>query len=974
MIPFEGCINYRLLEKEHLSDINATAFTLVHEKTGAKVCLLQNDDKNKSFIIGFKTPESSSTGVAHILEHSVLCGSEHFPVKDAMTEVGKGSLNTFLNAYTYPDRTLYPVSSCNDADFKNLCHVYLDAVFYPRVHKDERIFKQEGWHYELKDADDELKINGVVYNEMKGVYSSPDQALSSYLMFSLFPDTQYGFESGGDPDTIPDLSYEDFLSFHKKYYHPSNSRIYLYGDMDFCEMLNFIDEEYLSKFDEIGINSEVKLQSPFKAPVRLEKTYSLSEDSEEENGTFLTYNVVCSDYSDIKTTEIMNVINYALCSVPGAKLKERLIDAGIGTDVYSTIETDVCQKFFSIVAENAKAEDEEKFVRIIEDTIKEIISEGFDKKTLEASITSSEFVYREADFATFPKGIAYGMMIFDQWNYSNNDIFNSLKSNAIYKELRNGINEGLFEKTLEERVLNNTHKTIFVFKPEKGLQARKDEAFKEEMRSLKNSFSKEQILDIVRETQELKAYQEEADSEEALATIPHLKLSDMEKETERFDYEITDFCGVREVKIERFTNGIIYACLGFNINSLPEKYYPALCLLKILLGFMDTENYKYGDFVNEVNIVSGGLSGTYTMYPDGLDPDKYNLDFEVRFKSFYNRIEDCFKLINELLFTTKYDNKKRIKELLLESKTRIESFMMQSGHVVAIQRGISYFDSYSAINDKIAGYSQYLTIVDMIRHFDERIDTLIAEMKEVMKLSLNKKNLILCITGEERGISKFNECARTFLDSLDSFEDENVFKTAEYTKKNEAFITPGTVDYLALTGNYRRHGLGYSGRLNILREILSTEYLWTKVRLQGGAYGCMCGFRRNGESFFVSYRDPHARETLEAYKGAVSYIKNFDPQGDELDNYIISTIGSLDTPLTPSLVSYKVYNMLRSGITFDMLQKERDEILSSTPENIRELAKYIEAIVDDCGVVSVGGESIIKRDQDLFMEVKPLIS
>jgi len=514
---------------EKLTDIDSVAYVLRHDKTGARVCLIANDDENKSFMIGFRTIPTDSTGVPHILEHSVLCGSERYPVKDAMTEVGKGSLNTFMNAFTYPDRTLYPVASCNDKDFSNLVKVYLDAVFKPQVYTKPNTFKQEGWHYELESEDGEVTINGVVYNEMKGVYSNPEDVCQCYTNFSLFPDTQYGVESGGDPKCIPNLTYEEFLEFHKRLYHPSNSRIFIYGDVDFEAKLKYIDEEYLSKYEKIDPDTEITLQKPFEAPVYITKEYSLGEGDDEKDSTFLTYNVVCADYREVETQEAMSVINYALCSVPGAKLKERLIDAGIGKDVYSTINSEIGQPVFSIVAQNANAEDEDKFVNIIEDTMREIIAEGFDRKTLEASITRQEFSYREADYGYYPRGIVYGMFVFDSWNYSDEDLFTSLRQNALFKDLRKHLSDDFYEKTLEERVLNNPHKTILKLVPVKGLGKKQDEELKAKLKAYKDSLSKEEILKLIEETKELKAYQEATDTPEALATIPTLSIDDVDK-------------------------------------------------------------------------------------------------------------------------------------------------------------------------------------------------------------------------------------------------------------------------------------------------------------------------------------------------------------------------------------------------------------------------------------------------------------
>lgn len=973
MKEFNGHKSYTLVSKEILSDIDTTAYTLRHNRTGARIVLLQNDDENKSFIIGFKTPQNNSTGVPHILEHSVLCGSEKYPVKDAMTEVSKGSLNTFLNAFTYPDRTLYPVASCNDKDFQNLVSVYLDAVFFPRVLKEKRIFMQEGWHYELENADSPVTYNGVVYNEMKGVYSSPESVLASYIQFSLFPDTQYGVESGGDPNFIPDLTYEDFCNFHKKLYHPSNSRIYLYGDMDFYEKLDFIDEEYLSKFDSIIPDSEVKIQEKFSKPVRLVKEYSITDHDEEKDATFLSYNVVCSDYTDPKTTEVMNAINYALCSVPGAKLKERLLDEGIGKDVYSEITTDVCQKIFSIIAQDANPEDEDRFVSIIEETMKEIIEEGFDKKALEASITSSEFSYREADYGYYPKGIAYGTLTFEQWLYSDDDIFTNLKLNTLYGELRKGISDGLFERTLEECVLNNPHKSILIMKPRKNLSKENENLTAKKLEEFKASLSDEEMADIINSTIDLKKYQEESDSEEALLTIPTLSIDDIKKEINKCVYSVENLKGINEVYAEEKTNGIAYFTLAFMADRLPKRLLPALSVLKTLLCMVDTKTYSFGELINESNIKSGGISTYTSIYKDRKNTDKYNLNFEVRAKSLYEYLPDTFELIKEILFTSKLNDKKRVKENLEQSKVRIQGFMMQSGHVVAIGRAASSGSDSSALNEILSGMGQYRYIESLLADFDNCFDSLVHDMEEVLKILLTKDNLEVSVGAEKSGKELFDKCLGDFIDLLPDKSSAVETEHVCCVPGNEAFSCSSMVQYAAVCGNFiKTSKLPYKGSVQVLKSVLNTDYLWTTVRLQGGAYGCMCAFGVNGDSMMVSYRDPNLKKTYEAYEKASEYIKNYEGDEEEVARYIISTIGDFDSPLTASMKTARAYNFYKSGITNEEKQRERNEILATTPEELRSLHVYIDAVLKAGLYSCVGGEEILGSEGTMFDKITPL--
>ncbi|MCR4754568.1 MAG: insulinase family protein [Lachnospiraceae bacterium] len=972
MKEFKGCKNYTLISKEELKDIGAVAYTLKHDKTGARVACISCDDDNKAFMIGFKTPQYESTGVPHILEHSVLCGSDKFPVKDAMTEVSKGSLNTFLNAFTYPDRTCYPVASCNDKDFQNLMDVYLDAVFFPRVYRDRRIFMQEGWHFEMEDPDGELTYNGVVYNEMKGVYSSPDQALSSYVQFSLFPDTQYGVESGGDPDVIPDLTYERFLDFHRTLYHPANSRIFLYGDMDIEEKLSFIDREYLSKFEAKDVDPEISMQKAFDRPVRVEKIYPAEKEENDETGTYLTYNLVVADYTDVLTTEAVDVINYALCNVPGAILKKRLIDAGIGNDVYSDFSTDTCQKYFSIVAQDAKAEDEERFVKIVEDTFRDVIRDGFDRKTLEAAITSSEFAYREGDFGYLPKGIAYGIYTMEYWNYSDENIFANINRNSVFEELKKGIDKGLFEKILKERFLENSHKTILVMKPDTGLSARKDVELKKKLDGIKASLSLEERKTIVQETKDLKAYQESADTPEALATIPTLKITDIKKETKYTDYEVTSVHGVKEIKTDIASNGIAYMKLCFDVSDIPERLVYPLGALYLFLGNVDTENYGYGEFINESNIVTGGIGTNLAINIKCDDSEDFGLAYEIKTKVLYNKLPVAFGLISEMLNKSKLDDLKRGREILEEFRLRRQSTMTSSGHSVAIGRAASYISASARAKDVTSGLDFYRYVEAVLADFDTEFPKLAKGMEETLKFILNVNRLEVLIGAEKEGTDAFNDCLEGFVKELSN--EDNRGERLKFTPvdREEGLTYASQVQYVALVGNYRKKGLEYDGSLSALRAMLGNEYLWTGVRLKGGAYGVMNGFPRSGLSYFVSYRDPNLLKTVEVYKGTVDYVRNLPEDREFVERYVITAIGDLDSPLTPSMKVLAAYTEYKSELTKERLQKERDELLATTPAKIRSLADYVAAVVDDPVYCTVGGTEKIRSEGELFKEIAPL--
>lgn len=607
---------YELIKEENLTDIHAKGYLLRHKKSGAKISLISNDDENKVFYIGFRTPVEDSTGVPHIIEHTVLCGSDKFPVKDPFVELVKGSLNTFLNAMTYPDKTVYPVASCNDKDFANLMDVYLDAVFHPNIYKKEEIFKQEGWHYELEDKDAPVTINGVVYNEMKGAFSSPEGVLDRVVLNSLFPDTTYSNESGGDPEVIPELTYEQYLDFHREFYHPCNSYIYLYGNMDMDEKLEFLDKEYLSHYDKIEVDSAIQLQAPFEKPVTISKPYSIASSESLEDNAYLSYNVAIGTNLESELTLAFDVLDYALLSAPGAPLKQALIDAGIGKDIMGGFDNSTLQPIFSVVAKNANKEDEEKFVGIIEDTLKKIVKDGLNRKSLLAGINSEEFKFREADYGNFPKGLIYGLSCMDSWLYDDDEPFLYLKILDVFAALKEKIETGYFEELIQKYLLDNSHKSYVSIEPEKGLNARLEKELEEKLAAYKKDLSEEEIDKLVEDTKHLKQYQEEPSPKEDLMKIPMLKRQDMKREAQPLVYEKVSCNGIETIHTNIYSNGIHYLNLMFDISDITEEELPYLGVLKAVLGYMDTEHYNYADLANEINLMTGGISSQINIYAD----------------------------------------------------------------------------------------------------------------------------------------------------------------------------------------------------------------------------------------------------------------------------------------------------------------------------------------------------------------------
>ncbi len=971
--------SYELIFEEKLEDMNGIGKYLVNKKTGARVALIANDDNNKVFSIGFRTPPKNSTGVAHIIEHTVLCGSKNFPAKDPFIELAKGSLNTFLNAMTYPDKTVYPVASINDQDFKNLMHVYMDAVLYPNIYLREEIFKQEGWHYELDSEESELKINGVVYNEMKGAFSSPESVMYRLIQNSLFPDTPYGVESGGDPDFIPELSYEEFLDFHRTYYHPSNSYIYLYGDMDFEERLDWLDKEYLNQYDRLEVDSAIKLQKGFDELQEIKSFYSLSEEEDIANNTYLSYNMVVGNSLDKELSLTMQILDYVLLQAPGAPIKQALLDAEIGSDIIGGLEDEILQPIFMVIAKNSEEEKKEQMLSIIRKVLNEQVEKGLDEKSLRAAINFYEFRYREADFGQFPKGLLYGLRAMSSWLHDDNKPFLHLKDSSGYDFLKDKIGTGYYEKAIREYLLDNTHASVVILKPKRGLVSEKEEAVRKRLAAYKETLSKEELQAIVKDTVMLKEYQETPSTKEELESIPMLTRQDIGKKIEPLynDEHIID--GVKVLHHNVYTNKIAYIRLLFNIKDIPKELLPYTSLLSYVLGYIDTNNYSYLALSNEVNIHTGGIKANVLSFAVKGSSGAYVPVFEVGTKVLYDKLSEAFRLINEILHNTKLDDTKRLKEIVAEMKSKLQMRFNNSGHSAAAGRAFSYYSEHGMFKEVTTGIEFYKFIEELSDNFAGRANDLISKLKELMKMIFNRENLFISITSDEEGFARFKEKQADICEKLETRADSKLFEAYDRSalkpvRRNEGFKTGMQVQYVARTGNFLRAGYEYTGAMMVLKTILSYEYLWVNVRVKGGAYGCFCSFSGiDGDCSFSSYRDPNLKETNSIYENAVDYIASFDADERDITKYIIGTISSLDTPLTPQTKGRRSLSMYMAGLTEADLQKERDQILNVTLEEIRALHKAVKAVIDAGNICVIGSEEKINQNKELFMEVKSLM-
>lgn len=964
---------YEILDEHRVEDVQSDGFILRHKKSGARIAILSNNDDNKVFYIGFRTPPEDETGVPHIIEHTTLCGSKKFPVKDPFIELAKGSLNTFLNAMTYPDKTVYPVASCNDQDFKNLMDVYLDAVFNPNITKYEEIFKQEGWHYELTGRDDELKINGVVYNEMKGAYSSPDEVLSSQIYRSLFPDNTYSKDSGGNPEYIPKLTYEAYLDFYHKYYHPSNSYIYLYGDMDVVERLEWLDKEYLSLYDYKKVNSEINKQPAFDEIKNVEAQYSITMDDSQENKTYLSYNRVVGDSLDEMLYQAFDVLDYALVSSPGAPVKQALIDAGIGDDVYGSYDAGILQPVFSFVAKNANASQADEFESIIENTLKEVVKTGINKEALLAGINSSEFKFREADFGQFPKGLLFGLNCLDSWLFDDMKPFIHLECLGTFAKLRKAVDTDYFEKLIQEYLLDNTHGSSVTVKPKRGLGNEREEALAKELSDYKASLSDEEIKKLIEDTEHLKKYQEEPSSDEDLRKLPMLTRADMKKNAMPFSNIEDELLDVKVVRHDIESNGIDYISFLFDAGDFAQSELGYLGFFTNALGLVSTEKYSYTDLANATNIYTGGISTGTASHPDIKDRNNFVFKFEVKLKVLEKNLDKALELMEQMLLSSDFTDTKRLGELVAQIKARLQANLSSSGHLVAAMRSMSSFSRYALYQDELKGVAFYRSICRIEKELSESPKNVSDKLAAIAKKLFARNRMLISFTGNNEAYGNAKPSLEKVIAGFNKISAVGNQAEVHFNTAKEAFIDASQIQYVAKTGDFICEGYEYTGALRLLRIILSYDYLWINVRVKGGAYGCMNTFLRSGESYFVSYRDPNLSDTLDVYDRIPEYIKSFSPDERDMTKYIIGTFSALDTPMNPEAKGSRSLSAYLEGITYEQIQKERDEILNAQPEDIRRLADLVEAVLKKDSICVIGNENMIKESAGLFENVEKLI-
>ena len=963
---------FTLQEITKVKEINSTAYQFTHKKSGARLLFMENEDDNKVFSITFRTPPSDSTGVAHIVEHSVLCGSRKFPMKEPFVELIKGSLNTYLNAMTFSDKTMYPVASRNDKDFQNLMDVYLDAVFYPVMYDCPEVFMQEGWHYEAESKEADLTYKGVVYNEMKGAFSSPEAILDKEILASLFPDTTYGYESGGDPDVIPALTLEGFLGFHRKYYHPSNSYIYLYGKMDIEEKLAFLDKEYLAAFTAKSIDSAITNQELFTEPKFVEAFYPASANEDIHDKTFLSLNCIVGQAEETETMMALQILEHFLLRTQSAPLKKALIDANIGKDVLSSFADSILQPCFSIIVSGSDEAKVEAFKRVTNETLANLVRDGIDRELIEASINLLEFKLREADFGQSPKGLIYNIKCMDSWLYDASPLL-GISYEKPLRNIKQALGNRYFEQLIESKFLNNSHMTLVVLKPKQGMGEMRAREIKAELAAQKQKLSELELEQFVAMTKKLKLRQETPDTAEALATIPLLKLQDIEPKSEQL---------VLEEKLEEHTkvlfhplttNRIAYLNLYFNAVTIPQELVSYAFLLAEFLGKVSTERYNYGELANVVNSSTGGIAYDVIAFTESHSAEVYYPKFKIKAKALVEKLPKLCEIIAEVITKSKFDDKKRMKELIAQLKSSLEMYLLRNAQQVVAGRVLSYFSPASRYNEQ-GLLSFYEFIVELDKNFDVKYPVIQENFAKIMPMIFNKNELVTSITLEKNDYQTFVEAYPKIVDGLNEQKFAEQTYAFEINPLNEGLMTSSKIQYVAKGANFNRLGFKFTGSLRVLETILRYDYMWNRIRVQGGAYGAFTQFRRTGNMVFGSYRDPNLTETIDVYDETAAYMRNFTVDEREMTKYIIGTMSSLDTPLTAQMKGEVAAECYIRHITQADIQGERNQVLTTGQQDIRDLAALIDACMKENYLCVLGGEEKIKENKAVFHQLKHVFS
>ncbi len=958
---------FRLLKEESVAEADSVARHFVHEKSGANLFHLQNEDDNKVFYIAFSTPPADDTGTPHIIEHSVLCGSRKYPLKEPFVELVKGSLNTFLNAMTYPDKTVYPVASRNDRDFQNLMDVYLDAVFYPKLTEDDFTLMQEGWHFEQEDENAPLKYSGVVFNEMKGALSDPDGLLGSRTMTNLYPDNAYKFESGGDPKAIPQLTQEKFVAFHRKYYHPANSVIYLYGDMDIEDKLRYLNDAYLSNFTVIEKAGKITPQPVFDEMRRVRETYPVGQTESEREKTFVTLNIMLD--KDCSYTEMMafDMLTQALFKAEGAPARQALIDAQLGSDIDANLEAELLQPFFSVTVVGSEEDRADKFLATLNDTLEALAEQGISRSLLESTVAMYEFRLREADFGHLPKGLVYGLRSLARYFYGD-DFTEPLRYEEALQTIKVGIDQGLFEDLLRKHIIDNPHKVLLVMAPDKTLAVRRDEEEANRLAKIRAAMTKEELAAWRAKAAKLHERQATPDTPEALATIPLLNLSDIKKEPDDLPLEERSAADTKILFSDVNTNGITYLSLFFDALPVPQDKLCEAYFLADVIGALGTKKRGYAELDERLNLYTGGLDADLMTFVKIGRPDVFVPKFRVQSKALCTKLPQMGELLTEILTETVFTDKKRLAELAAEEIANIETSFQRSAQTIVAKR-IAADLTTAGRYDYEGLLPFYRFLKDLTANFEERFDELAADLANLSRVIFNRRNLTASVTVNAKDYAAFVPCYEQFVAELSDGESVPTHYEWPQIDTREGFMNAGQVQYVGKGANFIKSGFEYTGSMQVLATVLRYDYFWTKIRVQGGAYGAFANFGSSGTLGFGSYRDPHLASTVKVFDGTAEFLQNFAASDREMTKFIIGTMSGIDAPKTPKMKGAAAADAYFRGITETERQKRRDEVLTTTQADIRALAEVVDVCMKENHLCVFGGEEKLRENKDLFTKL-----
>jgi presequence protease len=944
---------FELIKGQEIPELKTKAFLYRHIKTGAELLSLKNDDENKVFGITFRTPPSDSTGVPHILEHSVLCGSRKFPVKEPFVELLKGSLHTFLNAMTYPDKTCYPVASQNLRDFYNLVDVYLDAVFHPRL--TPFVLQQEGWHYELEKEEDALTIKGVVFNEMKGVYSSPDNLINEYSMRSLFPDTTYGLDSGGDPRQILELTFEQFMGFHSKYYHPSNARIFFYGDDDTDGSLSIVDQ-YLEEYNQSEVDSNITLQKPFSGSKRIIRLFAAGDEGGKIPKGMITLNWLLPETSRKELNLALHILAYILLGMAGSPLRKALIESGLGEDLVGAgLESELKQMFFSIGLKGIDLDNADRIRDLIINTLRGLVQKGIDSETIKAALNTVEFRLRENNTGAYPRGLSLMLRAMTTWLH-NEDPLSLIAFEAPLKAIKSGVDDKkrFFEDMINELILNNPHMTCLLLKPDTGLLEKEKAAEQKKLEKAKNEMSSVDIQSVLENTRELKSAQEKPDTPEALATIPMLKLQDLERKNKIIPLESIDQKGTPVLYHDLFTNGIAYMDIGFDLRALPQRYLPYIHLLGRSLFEIGTEKEDYVALTQRISSKTGGIYSTTHISDIKASKESTSWLF-VRGKAMLDHTSDMLDIIKDVLTMVKLDNRDRFRQMALEAKARAEQKLVPEGHRIVNMRLRSHYGQADRIAEETSGLSYLFFLRKLVSEIDQNWPSVLSDLTEIYRLLINQNSMLVNVTLDSKGWSSFQPQVKEFIDLIPSLDKSKEAWSFAELPAFEGLTIPSQVNYVGKAMNLYNTGYKYHGSAHVICRFLRNSWLWDRVRVQGGAYGSFCLFDRlTGTLTMVSYRDPNTMKTVDIFDQSSKFLRDIDLSDDELTKGIIGAIGDIDDYKLPDAKGYSSMAQYLAKVTDEDRQQVRDEVMGTTKEDFKKFADVLEEFKTE-GIVKILG-------------------